>query len=143
MATKPLIVLPFLLFISGLFLLTLFPLHSGYSQNIEGEVSIEIRDSTFIFKGGALRPGEQNLIMLNNQDTVRHGFTSEILRQIEVEVEGEFGDTYGKGIRGVHINPGETLEIRLIPVVPGKMSFRCDLHPEMKGELLVLSIGAV
>ncbi|HEY5648304.1 MAG TPA: hypothetical protein VIU33_02310 [Nitrospiria bacterium] len=129
-----------LLFLFVLSVSLLSPVQSVFPEPVEGEVRIEIRDSTFIFKGGTFRPNEQNIILLSNEDPARHGFTSEAFPQMKVEVEGEFGEVYGKGIQGIYINPGETLELRVTPAQAGKISFRCDLHPKMEGEFLVLSI---
>jgi plastocyanin len=41
----------------------------------------------------------------------------------------------------VHVQPGKTLSIQLIPSGPGQYRFECDIHPGMKGELLLLSVG--
>jgi hypothetical protein len=83
----------------------------------------------------------QGTIVLRNQDKIKHGFTSSLLEEIEVQVESGGVTTYGKGIKGIYIGPGETLQIHLLPNRPGKFSFRCDIHPDMKGELLLLSVG--
>ncbi|HUK55268.1 MAG TPA: cupredoxin domain-containing protein [Nitrospiria bacterium] len=107
------------------------------------KVEIVIRNYTFEFQGGALRPNEPGVIILKNQDKVQHGFTSPFLAEQDVQVEAAAGTTYGKGIRGVYINPGETLKIRFTPNRPGSFQFRCDLHPNMKGELLFLSVQGV
>jgi len=107
------------------------------------KVEIVIRNYTFEFQGGALRPSEPGIIVLKNMDKVQHGFTSPFLREQDVQVESAAGIAYGKGIGGVYINPGETLRIHFMPNRPGSFQFRCDLHPNMKGELLLLSIQGV
>jgi len=107
------------------------------------KVEIVIRNYTFEFQGGALRPNELGTIVLKNMDKVQHGFTSPFLREQEVQVESAGGIAYGNGIGGVYINPGETLRIHFIPNRPGSFSFRCDLHPNMKGELILLSVQGV
>jgi len=107
------------------------------------KVEIVIRNYTFEFQGGALRPNEPGTIVLKNIDKVQHGFTSPLLAEQDVWVDSASGTTYGKGIRGVYINPGETLQIRFTPNRPGSFQFRCDLHPNMKGELLLLSVQGV
>lgn len=128
--------------VGGLMLagLTLLPVSA---QPGEGEVLIVIRNSSFEFQGGTIRPDAPATIVIQNMDTIRHGFASPVLERYDAEVEGPGGDVYGKGIRGVHIRPGESYYIRFTPAQPGKFSFRCDLHPKMKGELVMLSIGAV
>jgi plastocyanin len=107
------------------------------------KVEVVIRNYTFEFQGGALRPNEPGTIVLKNIDKVQHGFTSPYLREQDVQVESAAGVAYGKGIGGVYINPGETLRIHFIPNRPGSFSFRCDLHPNMKGELVLLSVQGV
>jgi hypothetical protein len=105
-------------------------------------VEITIQNSAFEFQGGALRPNLPGVIVLRNQDKVKHGFTSPFLQELEVRVESTGVTTYGKGIKGVYIGPGETLQIHLFPTREGKFTFRCDIHPNMKGELILLSVGA-
>lgn len=107
------------------------------------KVEIVIRNSTFEFQGGMLRPNEPGTIVLRNQDKIQHGFASPVLEELDVRVESGGVTTYGKGIKGVYINPGETLQIHFIPNRPGRFPFHCDIHPTMKGELLVLSVGGV
>lgn len=107
------------------------------------KVEIVIRNYTFEFQGGSLRPNEPGTIVLKNSDKVQHGFTSPYLREQDVQVESAAGVAYGKGIAGVYINPGETLRIHFTPNRPGSFQFRCDLHPDMKGELLLLSVQGV
>jgi plastocyanin len=112
------------------------------AQEKSGKVEIVIRNFTFEFRGGALRPNEPGTIILRNQDKVKHGFTSPLLQEVDVQVEAGGVTTYGKGIKGVYINPGQTVQIHFVPNRPGRFRFRCDIHPNMKGELLLLSIGA-
>jgi hypothetical protein len=106
-----------------------------------GEVMIEIRNSTYEFHGGILKPHEEATIVLRNRDDVTHGFNSSLFEGLDVEVESDTGTVYGHGIKGVHINPGQELLIHFMPTGPGKFEFHCDLHPKMKGEILILSVG--
>ncbi len=116
---------------------------SGVAAPETAKVEIVIRNYAFEFQGGAIRPNEPGTIVLRNLDKVQHGFTSPYLEEQDVRVESASGTAYGKGIRGVYINPGETLQIRFTPNRPGSLSFRCDLHPDMKGELVLLSVQGV
>jgi hypothetical protein len=86
--------------------------------------------------------GGDTVIILRNQDIVRHGFTSPTLPQLFLRIDGEGISSYGKGIEGVYIEPGKTLVIRLVVEHSGRLAFHCDLHPEMKGELLLLDVPA-
>jgi len=108
-----------------------------------GTIVILLRNYTFEYQNGALKPNEPGTIVLKNTDKVRHGFTSPYLLEQEVQVETSAGISYGKGIAGVYINPGETLQIHFTPNRPGSFPFRCDLHANMKGEFLLLSVQGV
>src|SRR6266540_564744 len=83
-----------------------------------------------------------SVIILRNQDIVRHGFYSPMLTGILVQGEGEGVAVYGKGVEGFYVDPGKTLVIRFNNQRTGKFSFRCDLHPKMKGEMYVMEIPA-
>jgi plastocyanin len=108
-----------------------------------GRIDVTIRNYTFEFQGAAIKPNQPAVITLKNLDKVTHGFMSPLLGEQEVEIEARGATTYGKGIRGVHINPGETVTIRFMPTKLGRYTFECDLHPNMKGEILVLSVSEV
>jgi len=108
-----------------------------------GKIEVTIHNSTFQFQGTVLKPNQPAVIVLKNLDKITHGFMSPLLGQQEVEIESKGATTYGKGIKGLHINPGETVTIRFMPIKPGRYQFECDIHPNMKGEILVLSIGEV
>lgn len=82
------------------------------------------------------------IIILRNQDIVRHGFTSPMLAHLLIQGEGEGIAAYGKGVEGFYVDPGKTLVIRFVPERTGKYSFKCDLHPQMKGELYLLEVPA-
>jgi len=112
------------------------------AQDKSGKVEIVIRNSTFEFQGGILQPNEPGTIVLRNLDKVKHGFTSPLLQELDVQVEADDATTYGKGIKGIYINPGQTVQIHFISNRPGRFPFHCDIHPNMKGELLLLAIGA-
>ena len=106
-------------------------------------LDVTIRNYTYVFKGGVLNPDQPVVIVIENVDKVTHGFMSPLLALQDVEVESRGVTTYGKGIKGVHIDPGTTVTIRFTPTKPGRFTFQCDIHPNMKGEVLLLSIGEV
>jgi plastocyanin len=109
----------------------------------EQRIEIVIRDSAFLLtKPAPIRLGLPTVIVLRNEDIVRHGFTSQMLLGVLVHAEGEGIASYGKGIEGFYVDPGKTLAIRFTTERPGRYSFRCDLHPQMKGELLMLDVPA-
>jgi plastocyanin len=43
----------------------------------------------------------------------------------------------------VFIDPKRTTEIRFTMDKPGRHEFRCSIHSQMKGEILLLSVEAV
>ena len=107
------------------------------------QIKIVIRKSTYEYHGKVLKPNVPVTVVLQNLDEEQHGFTSTLFEGLEVEVETNGGVTFGKGIKGVHIDPGEVMQIRFIPTAQGEFTFQCDLHPFMEGELLILSVGSV
>jgi len=62
---------------------------------------------------------------------------------LPVDAEGEGIASYGKGVEGFYVDLGKTLVIRFTTECPGSYSLRCDLHPQMKGEFLMLDVPAV
>jgi hypothetical protein len=110
----------------------------------EQRLEIVMRDSAFLLtKPAPIRPGLPTVIVLRNEDIIRHGFTSPMLFGLLVHAEGEGIASYGKGVEGFYVDPGKTLVIRFTTERPGSHPFRCDLHPQMKGEFLMLEVLAV
>ncbi|HET8760126.1 MAG TPA: cupredoxin domain-containing protein [Nitrospiria bacterium] len=105
-------------------------------------VDITIRDSAFKVETRVLRLQAPIRIVLHNTDKIEHGFTSPGLAEVDVRVEAHGVVTYGRGIKGLYVGPGEEAAIIFEPHNAGALKFSCDLHPQMKGELAVLTIGA-
>jgi hypothetical protein len=105
-------------------------------------VEITIQDFAFKVQPLALKVNEPVRIVLHNVDSVQHGFTSDALDGMDVRVESEDVITYGRGIKGLYIDPAGEADLILTPSKSGALKFRCDLHPQMKGELAVLTVGA-
>ncbi len=109
----------------------------------EQRVEIVIRNYEFqLTQPAPIRLHMPTIIILRNQDVVRHGFSSPMLMQLLVQGEGEGIAAYGKGVEGFYVDPGKTLVVRFVPERSGKYSFRCDLHPKMNGELYLLDVPA-
>lgn len=107
----------------------------------EQRIDITIRNYEFqLSQPTAVRRGLPVIIILRNQDIVKHGFTSPMLFGVFLQGEGEGIAAYGKGVDGFYVDPGKTLVIRFTPERPGSFTFKCDLHPQMKGELFLLQI---
>jgi len=108
----------------------------------EQRIEIIIRNSEFLLsQSGGVQFGLPTVIILRNQDIVRHGFTSPMLLGQSIQGEGEGIAAYGKGVEGFYIDAGKTLVIRFIPQRQGRYEFRCDLHPQMRGEVFLLEMG--
>ena len=109
----------------------------------EQRIEIVIQDYDFqLVKPTPIQPGLPTVIILRNQDIVRHGFYTSMLTGILVQGEGEGVAAYGKGVEGFYVEPGKTLVIRFNNQRAGTYSFRCDLHPKMKGEMYVMEVPA-
>jgi hypothetical protein len=107
----------------------------------EQRIEISIRDSVYVrTKTMPILAGVPTLLIIRNEDPVRHGFVSPTFAALSVRVEGEGIEVFGKGIEGVHLDPGKTLVIRLTPEHQGKITFRCDLHPSVQGEIYLLDV---
>ena len=109
----------------------------------EQRIEIAIKNSDFVLSQPMpIRLHTPTVLVLRNQDSVRHGFTSTMLAHMLVKGEGEGIAAYGKGIEGFYVDPGKALVIRFTSERPGNYSFKCDLHPDMKGEPHMLQIPA-
>lgn len=111
------------------------------AQTREQRIEITIRDSTFLrTKTMPIHPGFPTVIVIRNEDNIRHGFTSPMLTGLSIHGEGEGIESYGKGIDGFYVGPGKTLTIRFITQHQGQFTFQCDLHPDLKGEVYLLEV---
>jgi hypothetical protein len=107
----------------------------------EQRVEIAIRDSTYVrTKTMAIRPGVPTALVVRNEDPATHGFISPTFSGLRVRMVAEGIEVFGAGIEGVHVDPGKTVIIRLTPDRQGPITFRCDLHPNVQGELYVLDV---
>jgi len=121
---------------------------SGWFANsahaIEVEIELTIRDSQYILTQWVPPPeGAFLVITIKNEDGIRHGFTSELFHNHLIQTNAGDIQVYGKGIEGLYIGPGKTVQLRFQVDRPGDYPFQCDLHPHMKGELLLLHVDAV
>lgn len=107
----------------------------------EQYIEITIQDATFLkTKTMPIRAELPLRIIIHNEDKVRHGFTSPMLKGLAVEGEGEGIEFYGRGIDGVHIGPGKTVVLRLVVPHQGSFPFHCDLHSDMQDEVYLLDV---
>lgn len=122
--------------------LLMLGLSPGAIAQEETRIDITIRDSTFVLdRPVASQPGIPTVIIIRNEDIVKHGFTSTIFQGTLVRAQGEGIAAYGRNLDGFYVGPGKTLVLRMTIEEAGRHRFRCDLHPNMKGEVLVLDMG--
>ena len=106
-------------------------------------VDVKIKDFTFVTSQAPLLPDAPTIITIRNEDDVRHDFGSIVFQNTSTEVESNGVVSYGRGIAGVFLDPNRQASIRFVIERPGRYDFRCSIHPNMRGELLLLNIGAV
>lgn len=109
----------------------------------EQVVEVVIKGFTFSTKQGSLRLGLPTVIKVANQDAERHDFGSTMFEGIPTKIEKDGVIAYGRGLGGVMLDPKRDAMIRFNMERPGSHTFRCSIHPNMKGELLLLSAEAV
>jgi plastocyanin len=115
------------------------PVQSQPEQTVE----VVIKDSTFLTKQSVLRLGLPTKITIRNEDAVRHDFGSTMFEGIPTKIEKDGVSVYGRGLGGVMLDGKRDAVIRFNMERPGRHTFRCSIHPDMKGELLLLSAEAV
>ncbi len=123
----------------GLMLALLTPVTAQPEQRVH----VTIKDFTFITDQMPLEPYVPVLITIRNEDLVRHGFGSRVFEGTMTEVESDGVISYGREIAGVYLDPGRGAAIRFTVERLGRYRFRCAIHPDMGGELLLMSVGAV
>jgi plastocyanin len=106
-------------------------------------VEVVIRDFSFVTKQSTLRLGLPTAIKIKNEDAERHDFGSTMFEGIPTKIEKDGVIVYGRGLGGVMLDPKRDATIRFNMERPGRHEFRCSIHPNMKGELLLLSAEAV
>ena len=113
-----------------------------FSQS-EQVVEVTIKDFKFVTKQAVLRLGFPTVIKVRNEDAERHDFGSTMFEGLPTQVEKEGVIVYGRGVGGVFLDSKRDAAIRFDMSRPGRHEFRCSIHPNMKGELLLLSAEAV
>ena len=106
-------------------------------------VEVTIKDSKYVTKQGVLRLGFPTVIKIKNEDAERHDFGSTMFEGLPTQIEKDGVIVYGRGVGGVFLDPKRDAAIRFNMSRPGRYEFRCSIHPNMTGELLLLSAEAV
>lgn len=128
------------MWLAGCFVLALCT--QGGAQ-AEQRIEVTIEDFTFVTKQVPLRLGVPTVITIKNMDPECHDFGSTMFDGIPTKIESEGVVSYGKGIGGVFLDAKKGATIRFNMERPGRHEFRCSIHPNMKGELLLLNVEAV
>jgi len=118
---------------------------SSLSAQMPDEQRIEVVMHNYDFEmiqRSSIQLGTPTVLILRNQDIVRHGFASPAFAHMKLRAQGEGVAVFGQGAEGVHLDPGKMLVLYFVVERSGKLTFHCDLHPHMKGELLILDIPA-
>ena len=118
-------------------------LFSQVNAQPEQVVDVRIKDFEFRATQMPLQLNAQTVIHIVNNDKVRHDFGSSIFTDTYTEVETGGVITYGRGVAGAFVEPDHDLTFRFVIHRPGRYQFQCSIHPDMKGEILLLSAGAV
>ncbi|WP_447980645.1 hypothetical protein [Candidatus Nitrospira bockiana] len=108
----------------------------------EMKIEVTMQDKAYHVKGHTL-PGVLTAIVLRNQDTVTHGFSSPLLKDVAIRKEGDAVEVREKGVRSFHVDPGKTVTLYFTRGhSPDRETiqypFWCDIHSQMKGEFLVV-----
>ena len=109
----------------------------------EQRIEVTIKDFTFLTKQIPLRLGVATVITIRNLDQERHDFGSTMFDGVQARVESGGVISYGRGIGGLFLDAQKNAAVRFTMERPGHHEFRCSIHPNMKGELLLLNVEAV
>ena len=97
---------------------------------------------------GLTMPSRDTTRVVRNEDSVTHGFASNLFKGLPVRMEGGV-EVQGKNFKSFHVDPGKAMTLHF-STAPSKFdpstgiaeSMRhalwCDIHPEVKGELYVI-----
>lgn len=109
----------------------------------EQVVDVTVKDFKFVTKQPTLHLGVSTTINIRNEDAERHDFGSTMFEGIPTQIEKDGVLVYGRGVAGVLLDPQRAANIHFNMSRPGRHEFRCSIHPNMTGELLLLNVEAV
>ena len=107
------------------------------------EVNVTIEGYKFKTTQMPLQLHADTIIRVKNLDKVRHDFGSQMFLNTLTHVASNGVVTYGKGVEGAYVDPGKEASFRLTLDQTGRFKFKCSIHPDMKGEILLMVVDAV
>ena len=112
------------------------------AADTEMKIEVTMKDKAYVVKGHS-SPGQLTAIVLRNEDTVEHGFSSSLFNQVTVRKEGEAAEMTGHGVKSYHVQPGKSATLYFTKGHSAgqetlQYPFWCDIHPSMQGEFLVV-----
>jgi len=117
------------------------------AQADEGKIEVTIKDDGYHVKGHTT-PGAVTRIVLRNEGTMTHGFSSRIMKDVPVRAEGDAKEVVAHGVKSFHVDAGKVATLVFTKPVKHdpatgiseteQYGFWCDLHPHMKGEFLIV-----
>ncbi len=117
------------------------------AQADEGKIEVTIKDDGYHVKGHTT-PGAVTRILLRNEGTMTHGFSSRIMKDVPVRAEGDAKQVVAHGVKSFHVDAGKSATLVFTKPVKHdaatgiseteQYGFWCDLHPHMKGEFLIV-----
>jgi len=109
----------------------------------EQRIDVTIKDFTFVTKQIPLRLGVPTVISIRNVDPERHDFGSSMFDGVPTRIDTAGVITYGTGIGGVFLDAQREAVIQFTLDRAGRHEFRCSIHPDMKGELLLVRLVGI
>ena len=117
------------------------------AQADEGKIEVVIKDDGYHVQGHTT-PGALTRIILRNEGTMTHGFSSRILKDVPVRKEGEAREVIAHGVKSFHVDAGKIATLVFSKSAKHdpatgiseteQYGFWCDIHPHMKGEFLIV-----
>lgn len=113
----------------------------------EVQIVIHERQKGYEVTSGTAMPGSLTKLVVRNADGMTHGFTSRLFNTVAVRVEGAGSEVRGKNFKSFHLEPGKTMTLYFtkgseFDAFGGAdtqyIPFWCDIHPDVKGELLIV-----
>ena len=77
------------------------------AADTEMKIEVTMKDKAYVVKGHS-SPGVLTAIVLRNEDTVAHGFSSSLFNHVTVRKEGEAAEMKGHGVKSYHVQPGKS-----------------------------------